>query len=115
MSYGVVVSSFVTSGGTAKVTLHYGDLKANTTYAFRTSAYDGSLYETDWSAWAKFKTRGRAVDIKLPEPGKSAPAGLITTDVSANRATVWGTTPRGSRRDPREARPLDGRVVRARR
>ncbi|MEU7103086.1 hypothetical protein AB0A66_32795 [Streptomyces longwoodensis] len=73
-AYGVVVSNFVTSGGTAKVTLHYGDLKPNTTYAFRTSAYDGSLYETDWSAWAKFKTRGRAVDIKIPEPNKSAPA-----------------------------------------
>ncbi|OKI09369.1 hypothetical protein A6A06_01260 [Streptomyces sp. CB02923] len=73
-AYGVVVSSFVTSGGTAKVTLHYGDLKANTTYAFRTSAYDGGLYETNWSAWAKFKTRGRTVDIKLPEPNKSAPA-----------------------------------------
>ncbi|MEK2474089.1 hypothetical protein [Streptomyces noursei] len=73
-AYGVVVSSFVTSGGTAKVTLRYGDLKTNTTYAFRTSAYDGSLYETDWSAWSKFKTRGRAVDIKLPEPNKSAPA-----------------------------------------
>ena len=42
-AYGVVVSNFVTSGGIAKVTLHYGDLKANTTYAFRTSAYDGSL------------------------------------------------------------------------
>lgn len=69
-----MVSNYVTSGGTAKVTLHYGDLKTNTTYAFRTSAYDGSLYETDWSAWAKFKTRGRAVDIKLPEPNKSAPA-----------------------------------------
>ncbi|GGX47544.1 hypothetical protein GCM10010341_81540 [Streptomyces noursei] len=66
--------SFVTFGGTAKVALRYGDLKTNTTYAFRTSAYDGGLYETDWSAWAKFKTRGRTVDIKLPEPNKSAPA-----------------------------------------
>lgn len=52
-----MVSSFVTSGGTTKVTLRYGDLKANTTYAFRTSAPNGSLYETDWSTWEKFTTR----------------------------------------------------------
>lgn len=73
-AYGVVVSDFVTSGGTASVTLRYGDLKPNTTYAFRTSAYDGTLYETQWSSWAKFHTRSRAVDIKLPEPNKDAPA-----------------------------------------
>lgn len=72
-AYGVVVSDFVTSGGTASVTLRYGDLKTNTTYAFRTSAFDGSLYETDWSSWAKFHTRGRAVSITLPEPNKDAP------------------------------------------
>ncbi|ROP44224.1 hypothetical protein EDD94_8012 [Streptomyces sp. PanSC9] len=73
-AYGVLVSDFVTSGGTAHVTLRYGDLKPNTTYAFRTSAFDGALYETTWSSWAKFHTRGRAVDIKLPEPKKDAPA-----------------------------------------
>ncbi|UQA93743.1 hypothetical protein [Streptomyces halobius] len=73
-AYGVVVSDFVTSGGRASVTLRYGDLKTNTTYAFRTSAYDGGLYETSWSSWAKFHTRGRAVSITLPEPKKDAPA-----------------------------------------
>ncbi|MEU7576725.1 hypothetical protein AB0B50_03880 [Streptomyces sp. NPDC041068] len=73
-TYGVVVSDFVTSGRKASVTLRYGDLKTNTTYAFRTSAYDGTLYETDWSSWAKFHTRGRAVSITLPEPDKNAPA-----------------------------------------
>ena len=72
-AFGVVVSSFVTSGGKASVTLRYGDLKTNTTYAFRTSAFDGTLYETDWSSWAKFHTRGRAVSITLPEPKKDAP------------------------------------------
>lgn len=71
--YGVLVSGYVNSGGTAKVTVPDGNLKPGTTYAFRTSAYDGSLYETEWSAWGKFKTRGRAVDIKLPEPDKNAP------------------------------------------
>jgi hypothetical protein len=73
-AYGVIVSDFVTSGGRASVTIRYGDLKANTTYAFRTSAFDGSLYETNWSSWAKFHTRGRAVNITLPEPNKDAPA-----------------------------------------
>lgn len=72
-AYGVVVSEYVTSGGKAEVTLRYGDLKTNTTYAFRTSAYDGTLYETDWSSWTKFHTRGRAVSITLPEPNKDAP------------------------------------------
>jgi hypothetical protein len=62
----VIVSDFVASGGRAQVTIRYGDLKTNTTYAFRTSAYDGSLYETNWSSWAKFHTRGRAVNITLP-------------------------------------------------
>ncbi|MFJ5589617.1 fibronectin type III domain-containing protein [Streptomyces noursei] len=70
--YGVLVSGYVNSGGTAKVTVPDGNLKPGTTYAFRTSAYDGSPYETEWSPWAKFKTRGRAVDIKLPEPDKNA-------------------------------------------
>ncbi|WP_159393768.1 fibronectin type III domain-containing protein [Streptomyces sp. NRRL F-5755] len=73
-AYGMVVADFVASGGTANVTIRYEDLKPNTTYAFRTSAYDGALYETQWSSWAKFHTRGRAVDIKLPEPNKNAPA-----------------------------------------
>ncbi|MFF9512488.1 hypothetical protein ACF1BU_38145 [Streptomyces sp. NPDC014724] len=72
-TYGVLVSDFVASGGRAQVTLRSGDLKTNTTYAFRTSAFDGSLYETDWSPWAKFHTRGRAVNITLPEPNKDAP------------------------------------------
>ncbi|MFI6063597.1 hypothetical protein [Streptomyces sp. NPDC051286] len=71
--YGVLVSGYVNSGGTAKVTVPDGNLKPGTTYAFRTSAYDGSLYETEWSGWGKFKTRGRAVDIKLPEPDMNAP------------------------------------------
>ncbi|WP_328315498.1 hypothetical protein [Streptomyces sp. NBC_00388] len=71
--YGVLVSDYVNSGGTAKVTVPDGNLKLGTTYAFRTSAYDGSLYDTEWSPWAKFKTRGRAVEIKLPEPGTNAP------------------------------------------
>ncbi|MGI5171093.1 hypothetical protein ACQEU3_42750 [Spirillospora sp. CA-253888] len=71
--FGVLVSGYVASGKTASVTVPSGRLKPGTTYVFRTSAYDGSLYETSWSPWAKFKTRNRVVDIKLPEPDKDAP------------------------------------------
>ncbi|SDP62603.1 hypothetical protein SAMN04487981_12964 [Streptomyces sp. cf386] len=53
--YDVLVSSYVSSGGTAKVTVPYGLLKPGVLYKFRTSAYDGSLYETTWSPWADFR------------------------------------------------------------
>lgn len=53
--YGVLVSPFVASGATAKVTVPYGILKPGVLYKFRTSAYDGSLYETNWSPWADFR------------------------------------------------------------
>ncbi|GAA1143717.1 hypothetical protein [Streptomyces javensis] len=71
--YGALVSPYVGSGTTAEVTVPYGKLKPGTTYTFHTSAYDGSLYETTWSPWAKFRIRSRSVDIKLPEPDKNAP------------------------------------------
>ncbi|MFC5220335.1 hypothetical protein [Streptomyces coerulescens] len=71
--FGVLVSDYVASGKTAEVKVAYDKLKPGTTYAFPTSAYDGSLYETEWSPWAKFKIRSRSVDIKLPEPNKDAP------------------------------------------
>lgn len=53
--YGVLVSGFVASGKTAQVTVPYGKLKPGALYTFHTSAYDGSLYEPDWSPWANFK------------------------------------------------------------
>lgn len=71
--FGVLVSDYVPSGQTAEVKVAYDKLKPGVTYAFHTSAYDGSLYETEWSPWAKFKIRNRSVDIKLPEPNKDAP------------------------------------------
>lgn len=71
-TYGILVSDFVTSGGTAEVTVPYGKLRPRVLYTFHTSAYDGELYETSWSPWAKFRIRSNAVDIKLPEPDKEA-------------------------------------------
>ncbi|MEW2570197.1 hypothetical protein [Streptomyces sp. NPDC047070] len=54
-SNNVLVSPYVASGATAKVTVPYGILKPGVLYKFRTSAYDGSLYETTWSPWADFR------------------------------------------------------------
>lgn len=71
--HGVLVSEYVASGKTAEVKVAHGRLKQGVTYTFHTSAYDGALYETEWSPWAKFKIRNRSVDIKLPEPNKDAP------------------------------------------
>ncbi|WP_413755069.1 hypothetical protein [Streptomyces sp. MMBL 11-3] len=51
----VLVSPYVNSTATAKVTVPYGILKPGVLYKFRTSAYDGSLYETTWSPWADFR------------------------------------------------------------
>lgn len=72
--YDVIVSDYVPSGESVEVTVPYGRLKPGTTYIFHTSAYDGDLYETEWSPWAKFRIRDRAVDITLPAPQKKAPA-----------------------------------------
>jgi len=66
---GVLVSPYVASGGTAKVTVAYGILKPGVLYKFRTSAYDGSLYETVWSQWADFRIEPY---IQFPAPQTSS-------------------------------------------
>ncbi|MFE6157103.1 hypothetical protein [Streptomyces sp. NPDC057889] len=70
--YGVMVSEPVATGKPASVQVPWGKLSPGTTYTFHTSAFDGSLYETGWSPWAKFKLRERAVDIVLPAPDPNA-------------------------------------------
>ncbi|MEV7004150.1 hypothetical protein AB0N62_41935 [Streptomyces sp. NPDC093982] len=87
--YGVIVSKMVASGSKATVTVPHGNLKPATTYAFRTSAYDGSLYETDWSPYATFKTRARQVDITLPAPKRDAPDPAF--DTSWQPVPGWGS------------------------
>ncbi|WP_369206476.1 hypothetical protein [Streptomyces sp. PU-14G] len=66
---GVRVSEMVPSGTTAKVEVEYGYLKPGVNYAFRTSAYDGGLYETEWSKWERFR-----IDpyVTFPEPQTSS-------------------------------------------
>ncbi|MCX4506761.1 hypothetical protein [Streptomyces anulatus] len=72
--HGVLVSPFVASGSTAKVTVPYGKLKPGVLYTFRTSAYDGSLYETNWSPWADFRI----------EPYVKYPAAQTTPPIDSN-------------------------------
>lgn len=90
--YGVLVSPFVASGTLAKVPVPYGKLKPGVLYTFRTSAFDGSLYETDWSPWADFRiepyvkfpaaqsssaidpTAQETAEVTRPDPGPALPA-----------------------------------------
>jgi hypothetical protein len=67
--YDVLVSSYVVSGGTARVTVPYGLLKPGVLYKFRTSAFDGSLYETVWSPYADFRIEPY---VKFPAPQTSS-------------------------------------------
>ncbi|MFI6055404.1 glycohydrolase toxin TNT-related protein [Streptomyces violascens] len=53
--YDVLVSGYVANNTAASVTVPQGKLKDGATYMVRSSAYDGSAYETDWSPWSKFK------------------------------------------------------------
>ncbi|OKJ63473.1 hypothetical protein AMK27_11330 [Streptomyces sp. CB02009] len=70
--YGVIVSPYVATGTTVTVDVPVGKLALNTNYVFHTSAFDGSLYETSWSPWAKFRVE-LPVDLTLPTPDYSAP------------------------------------------
>ncbi len=103
-TYGVLVSPFVASGSTAQVQVEYGRLKPRTDYLVHTSAYDGSLYETNWSPWAKFRiepyvtfpvaqassgidsTAQTIVEFTRTDPG-AAPAAAAASSPSSQGAT----------------------------
>ncbi|MFB7356119.1 hypothetical protein [Streptomyces gardneri] len=70
--YGVIVSPYVASGTTVSVSVPLGKLQTGVDYMFHTSAYDGSLYETSWSPWQRFRIE-LPVDLTLPAPNYSAP------------------------------------------
>ncbi|MFD6369555.1 hypothetical protein ACFWGM_21110, partial [Streptomyces roseolus] len=89
--HGVLVSPFVASGGTAKVTVPYGKLKPGVLYKFRTSAFDGSLYETVWSPWADFRI----------EPYVKFPAPQTTSTIDPTAQEIYEFT----RTDPGPALP----------
>ncbi|MEU4260251.1 DNRLRE domain-containing protein [Streptomyces fradiae] len=72
----VIVSKYVASGQAASVTVPAGVLTEGRTYKFRTSPYDGTHYNTGWSAWRLF-----TVDTKAP----SAPTAVTSTDYPAGQ------------------------------
>ncbi|MGW3167865.1 DNRLRE domain-containing protein [Streptomyces sp. NPDC001142] len=72
----VLVSKFVPSGQVASVTVPAGKLTEGKTYKFRTSPYDGTHYNTGWSAWKTF-----TVDTKAP----SAPTKITSTDYPSDK------------------------------
>ncbi|MEU4492931.1 DNRLRE domain-containing protein [Streptomyces sp. NPDC023998] len=67
----VIVSPYVPSGQVASVTVPAGVLVNGKTYKFRTSPYDGTSYNTGWSAWKAF-----TVDTTPP----SATTKIVSTD-----------------------------------
>ncbi|GAQ70172.1 tRNA(Glu)-specific nuclease WapA precursor [Streptomyces turgidiscabies] len=67
----VLVSPFVPSGQVTSVNVPSGLLANGKTYKFRTSPYDGTHYNTGWSAWKTF-----TVDTSAP----SAPTQITSTD-----------------------------------
>ncbi|MFE7979364.1 DNRLRE domain-containing protein [Streptomyces shenzhenensis] len=71
-----LVSKWVPSGQVASVTVPSGVLADGRTYKFRTSPYDGTHYNTGWSAWKTF-----SVDTKAP----SAPPKITSTDYPADK------------------------------
>ncbi|MFJ3701248.1 MULTISPECIES: DNRLRE domain-containing protein [unclassified Streptomyces] len=73
---GNMVSKYVPSGQPASVTVPAGVLAEGKTYRFRTSPYDGTHYNTGWSAWKTF-----TVDTKAP----SAPGAITSTDYPAGQ------------------------------
>ncbi|MEU3658006.1 DNRLRE domain-containing protein [Streptomyces sp. NPDC032161] len=90
----VLVSKFVPSGQVASVTVPAGKLTDGKTYKFRTSPYDGTHYNTEWSAWKTF-----TVDTKAP----SAPTKITSTDYpsdkwvkGAGQAGTFTVTPPGT-------------------
>ncbi|MFJ6104210.1 DNRLRE domain-containing protein [Streptomyces sp. NPDC092359] len=70
----VVVSPWVNSGQVSSVTVPAGVLTNGRTYKFRSNPYDGTHYNTGWSAWRTF-----TVDTTAP----GAPTGVTSTDYPA--------------------------------
>lgn len=77
-TYGVLVSPFVASGSTAQVQVEYGRLKPRTDYLVHTSAFDGSLYETNWSPWARFRI----------DPYVTFPVGQSSSGIDSTAQTI---------------------------
>ncbi|NNN35362.1 DNRLRE domain-containing protein [Streptomyces sp. S3(2020)] len=90
----VIVSKYVPSGQAASVTVPSGVLANGKTYKFRTSPYDGTHFNTGWSAWKTF-----TVDTSAP----SAPAKITSSEYptgkwskGAGQAGTFTVTPPAS-------------------
>ncbi|MFE4415883.1 DNRLRE domain-containing protein [Streptomyces sp. NPDC056821] len=68
-----LVSDWTPAGQPLSVWVPYGLLQNGRTYEFRASAYDGTHYDTGWTAWTKFTvdTSGNST----PSPGPSPSGG----------------------------------------
>ncbi|MFI6689873.1 TNT domain-containing protein [Streptomyces sp. NPDC050485] len=78
--WGVLVSGYTASGTPTNVNVPAGKLKDGQTYLVRSSAYDGSAYETDWSPWSKFTV---GVPVVPPVPPTGDPHDEVPADVKA--------------------------------
>ncbi|MGH4029293.1 TNT domain-containing protein [Actinomycetota bacterium Odt1-20B] len=88
--FDVLVSGYVASGTPASVTVSKGKLKDGWTYLVRSSAYDGSAYEADWSPWSKFKVD--APDDRPVAPSRVAnngKPGEFTVTLPAGHKARW--------------------------
>ncbi|WP_438290406.1 TNT domain-containing protein [Streptomyces sp. HUAS TT7] len=88
--WGVLVSGFTASGTPTSVTVPNGKLKDGWTYLVRSSAYDGSAYETDWSPWSKFKVTA-PVDRPVEPSGvaSNGKPGEFTVTLPAGHKARW--------------------------
>ncbi|GAA0432236.1 DNRLRE domain-containing protein [Streptomyces luteireticuli] len=72
----LLVSKYVPSGQVASVRVPPGVLENGKTYKFRTTPFDGTHYNDDWSNWKSF-----TVDTKAP----SAPAKITSDDYPSDK------------------------------
>ncbi|MEW2085499.1 hypothetical protein [Streptomyces sp. NPDC005283] len=104
--YGVLVSGYVDSGKLAQVPVPYGKLKTGVTYTFRTSAYDGSLYETEWSPYANFRINPY---VTFPAPQTSSTVDPVAQKVREFTRTSSNADPPGARESNRKCSTADPR------
>ncbi|GAA1541986.1 hypothetical protein GCM10009730_58810 [Streptomyces albidochromogenes] len=83
---GVIVSPFVEPGAWAPATVPAGQLKDGKTYKFRSSPYDGTHYNTEWSPWVQF-----VVDTTAPVRPASVASSTYPENWGGGGAGVAGS------------------------
>ncbi|MGW2965060.1 DNRLRE domain-containing protein [Streptomyces sp. NPDC001220] len=87
----VIVSKYVPSGQVASVTVPSGVLTGGKTYRFRSSPYDGTHYNTGWSAWKTFTVDTSAPSAPLKVSSADYPPGAWVK--GAGQAGTFTVTP----------------------